>query len=283
MRQEDLHNNFADESMSAEDSKVAALLGNLKRVGAPGDFDFHLKARIANAKPSTYRSTGILPIFRYAAPLVLLLLIGGFFLVNDMFDIEGGDVPSIVETQSITGPLQTEAVVAQTNSTSTDLPTNESGVRAIEAGIDEAITPTRKPRRPAVDNSIRVSAELPQGGSRDQTVRPSEVRILPPGFNAPESIANVRPTVSSSPVSVTVGEVMQMLGIEGSFQSSGYRIGTISTNSIAERAGIKSGDVIESINDTRINEKTVFAGVFGGKSVTVIRDGKPMTINLGAK
>ena len=64
------------EVLNADEQNVARLLLGLKRVDAPKDFDFHLKARIANATPAVLRPVRFFPVLKYGVPLALFLLIG---------------------------------------------------------------------------------------------------------------------------------------------------------------------------------------------------------------
>ena len=62
MRNKDLQNNAEGEILSVGDVKVQQMIKNLHRVDAPKDFDFRLKARIANAKSPIF-SRAFCPFF----------------------------------------------------------------------------------------------------------------------------------------------------------------------------------------------------------------------------
>src|SRR5580765_4061428 len=75
-----------------ENEPVSKLLGGLKRVEAPNNFDFRVKARIADGKPAD-RATSWLPAtIRYAMPLALLLVVGGYFAFNAYYSKKNVDV-----------------------------------------------------------------------------------------------------------------------------------------------------------------------------------------------
>src|SRR6476661_3968744 len=70
------------EELDADDAKIVQMLAGLKRVDAPANFEFRLKARIANAAPPT-AAVGFLPsIVRYAAPLALVAAVSSLFYLN---------------------------------------------------------------------------------------------------------------------------------------------------------------------------------------------------------
>ena len=73
------------ETLNADDEKLRQMLGGLKKVGAPKNFDFHLKARIANAKPEDFRKPLLLPWLRYVLPLCVIVLLAGFAIFNLSF------------------------------------------------------------------------------------------------------------------------------------------------------------------------------------------------------
>src|SRR5687767_1201524 len=69
---------------SADEQQISKMLGGLKRVEAPGDFDLHVRGRIAAGKPADKSSWLPVPV-RLAVPLVLVLLVGGYFAFNALY------------------------------------------------------------------------------------------------------------------------------------------------------------------------------------------------------
>src|SRR5436190_4917257 len=69
---------MANEEKNFENDEINHLLGSLKRVDAPGDFEFRVRARIAAGRPAV-RAT-LLPSFGKAAAMMLLLAaVAGYF------------------------------------------------------------------------------------------------------------------------------------------------------------------------------------------------------------
>src|SRR5258706_1687753 len=90
-----------EEQKIYKDESVSKLLGALKRIETPNDFDFRVKARIADGKP-VERSASWLPAsIRYTLPLVLLLLVGGYFAFNALYSAKKIDAPAVAETRTI--------------------------------------------------------------------------------------------------------------------------------------------------------------------------------------
>src|SRR5882757_9958101 len=90
-----------EEQKIYEDEPVSKLLGGLKRVEAPNDFDFRVKARIAAGKPADRSASWLPASVRYAVPLVLLVLVGGYIAFNAFYSAKKIDAPAMAETQTI--------------------------------------------------------------------------------------------------------------------------------------------------------------------------------------
>src|SRR5437762_10762000 len=89
--------NRQEQFESIEDEKIHQMLGGLKRVDAPKDFDFRVKAGIAAGRPSSTSGFRIPTAVRLAVPLVLLLLVGAYFGLNALYSPTGSDVPSVAK------------------------------------------------------------------------------------------------------------------------------------------------------------------------------------------
>jgi len=132
---------------------------------------------------------------------------------------------------------------------------------------------------PKKANSAAVpKAEAPGGGSIDQAGNVPN-KIYPRGFDpTPKATPDANPFNRDAKIPVT--DILNLIGIKPAFTGSGWRAEAISAHSMAERVGVKVGDVIEAINDQPLGEKTVFGNKFDGKSLRVRRDGKPIQIEL---
>ena len=78
--------NEEQKNFDLENDPVRSLLGGLKRVEAPGDFDFRVKARIASGRPAGRPSSWLPALAKLSVPLAVLLLIGGFFGGGSLID-----------------------------------------------------------------------------------------------------------------------------------------------------------------------------------------------------
>ena len=260
-------------SMDGDERKVAALLGSLKRVEAPGNFYFGVRARIAAGAPSERSS-----IFRFvkiAAPLTLVLLVGAFVLFFG--SIPKSDTPSVVESGPVVDqPRQTPrdpappVIVEETPGDRVSGPNVAESGPTERFGGDQIVPAERDVAHRSNSNSDKrkgrtSSSDVPmRGGSFDQT-------------------KNIRKVISPTGIGgdTAVEEVFGMLGIQADFVNNGWKVRAAKQGSIAERSGFQPGDVIESIDGLAVTDKTSFKGGFNGKAFGIRRDGKPMEIKLG--
>ena len=85
----------ACETLSRRQRKLQAIVSSLGTVEAPGDFDFRLRARLANEKRGSARPFGVTDFsfgFRSAAVAVILLLIGSAFVFVNFRTRQGNGV-----------------------------------------------------------------------------------------------------------------------------------------------------------------------------------------------
>lgn len=261
-----------EEQKFNEDESVSRLLGGLKRIEAPNDFDFRLRARIAEGKPEGKTAPWLPAAVRYAVPLVLLLLVGGYFAFN-YYSNKNVGVPAVVEI----GPVASTPIPAPPSNETVVLPANNTDQRAevkpFSTGTKAINTEPKK-----ANSAPAPKAEGPGGGSIDQAGNAVN-SIYPRGFDpTPKKSPDTKP-FDRDP-EIPVSDILTLIGIKPIFTRSGWRAEAIAAHSMAESSGIKAGDVIEAINDQPLTEKTVFGNKFDGKSLRVRRDGKSIQIEL---
>jgi C-terminal processing protease CtpA/Prc len=69
-----------------------------------------------------------------------------------------------------------------------------------------------------------------------------------------------------------------MLGIDADFGSNGWKVRSVSANSVASRGKVQAGDIIEAIDGQELKGKSLPKGT--ATTVTVRRDGKTINLNL---
>lgn len=185
----------------------------------------------------------------YAAPLVLLLAIGGYVGFRTTYSTDQAAVPVVapVETASqpvvpVSGPVASREVVEELPSTQTI-----AEVKPSETG--NKVTKTVQ-KTPVTANS---QTEKPGGGSYDTASRDS-ITIRQPDIDDNEPAPPKK-------VIVPVGQFLSSVGVN----AAGGKI--ISVGGAAASAGLKAGDVIQSVN--------VQTG-----AIRVSRDGKSVTVSI---
>ena len=236
---------------------VARLIGTLNRVQAPKDFDFRVKARIAQGRPAERRASWLPVSVRYAMPLVLLLAIGGYFGFRTMYSTDELNVAVAVPSPT-TSASQPVSPVSDPVTKQAEV-TQETPSDQVLAGVktpDASNRITKTVQKTPVTTDTRT--EKPGGGSVDMgqsnaaTIRqPDEVDDNAPG--PPRRIL------------ISASQFLSSVGISASSSGSGGRIQSVSGS--AASAGIQVGDVIESVN--------VQTG-----TVVVRRDGKTISARL---
>lgn len=264
------------EVLNSDERKIAGMLGNLKRIDAPKNFNYRLKARIANARPENFRPAAFSPILRYVMPLGLFLVVGGALMWNGGFNIDSDNVPSVAESvQPFVQPAETrpESNITRSGEIGTAVPqTADSSQPQIElAAVRKARTSSGK--------VVRISATSGTS-SVDRNLKEAPKTILRRGLD-PESVTvnNTAPD-SGIPRQFTAGEVLSTIGIESKFENKGWKVGSIAKGSLAESSGIRAGDLIEAMDGEALGDKKAFTGVFNAKKIKVVRDSKGLEINL---
>jgi len=219
-----------------ENEPVSKLLAGLSRVEAPKDFDFRVKARIARGRPAEPRGMWLPAWVRIAVPAGVLIA-GSYFGFNAFYPVQQDQATA---SMGVMNPAPIEPVTQKLPEQS-DVQTNVAMAQVeperaeVKPDTDAKTDPV--PPRKLVANTGD-SKKQPGGGSYDQVVRRPD---LISGVNLPQ------------------------IGINTVNSGSAMTVGSVRPGSVADRSGVKAGDVIEKI---------------GTNSLRVRRDGKSITIEL---
>ena len=252
------------EFISETDEAVAGLVGSLPRVEAPGDFDMRVRARIAAGRPAARSWT---PAFAgVAVSMALLLALGGYFGYNALYQSQPGTLP-VAQTQSEPAPMVSP-------DSGTAMPTNEVVAETItpqpQQGDEQSTRDSSKPPSSSARTSDRTG-----GGSFDQATRETK-QILPLGLSPDTQNVNA----SDSGASISTNDVFGILGIKADYTLEGWKVESVTPNNMADRSGVKAGDVVEALNDKPLTERSTFGRTFDGKSVRVRRNGQSIKLEL---
>jgi membrane-associated protease RseP (regulator of RpoE activity) len=242
---------------AVNDERISQLLGSLKRVETPRDFGFRVKGRIAARRQMKGRRLWLPASAAVAAPLGLVLAVGGYFALTTVYSPVTVQAPQIAEVIPAALPL-TDVVVPSApivaRAETSDNSVNETD-DAQYRPANHVIVSQPSVRR---TNSSRVTSIGPGGGSYVEASRESrEINAL-----------------------LGTRDVLAKIGADANLSGASWTVNSVRQNSSAERSGLKAGDVVEAVNDQPLNANTSFNGKFAGKTVRVRRDGKVVQIDL---
>ncbi len=272
-----------DSSLIGGEGKIRQLLGELKRFDAPPNFDFGLRRKIAAHQPETVKKSRLLPVLRLALPLSLLILFAAFVGFDLFLSPQIGDVPAVAE--NILPPPPKNSVVAENAPVNTASPNvlQIPNFRETAAQITVPNPKAAKPISPATGKSEKPSlakdSEEDFSGTRDSALTSSRT-ILPKGLNQNQKPAAAENVLNNKPI--TVRQILSQLGIEADFAEDNWKVRSVKEHSLAERSGVKNGDLLEAIDDRELDSETVFTQSYSGKTIHLTRDGKKIALNLGA-
>lgn len=242
------------------DDKISALLGNLERAEAPEGFERRVMNRIADKGGVQYgRRPLILLALKFAVPLVLLIVIGGFLAVFNSRGPDTAAVPPVSEVAS--GPTASREP-ARPDPVSPDAANPEPSVRSVPGG-------NRKSN--------------PGNSSKGPAIRSEDLAVEGPGETyTPPGIAGTKNAASPGSGGVPVQEVLGMIGAVSACGGDGCTVSSVSRGGLAERAKLAAGDRIISIDGRKVSAGTVFTGATTFKSFQVLRDGRMLNLSLSS-
>ena len=228
------------------DESITNLLGGLKRIEAPENFEFGVKARIAKGEPK--ESASPFAFLKIAVPTAALAGLATFLYVSGFMS---GDIPTVQVVEQTTKPEAVAKATVHTEDMASKEPDAVSNARETQIASARTNGATNKTRG-AVDSVKQRNG----GGSIDQTLNP------------------LRPIRRVVPVQ----RVLESAGIDAEFQ--GDRCVAKSVTGPAERLGVKGGDVILTVNDVSIKPSTTFEEGIELKSVRVKRAGRNLRLSF---
>ncbi len=257
---------------SSEQTRVWQMIDGLNQVGAPKDFDFRVKARIANARPTDFQPR-FLPVLRYVLPLSVVVLLVGLFAFNTFYS---SNKPQMAESK-IAAPIGRE-----------DLPTNTALTNQLAFTKEELPAANTKPSEakkvvamnPSPKSTIKTPFRIIKediGGSRISTFKSATV-FTPENFNPNQTAVSTSNSEDKPPISVE--QIGEFLGIEIVLENGKRRIKSVIQNSLAGRSGIKVGDIIDELNGKKLSIEQHGFKMIELKTLTVLRGSERIEIIL---
>jgi len=297
------------ENLSESDEKVRRMLASLKQVEAPKDFEFRLKARIAKTNPKAFQPAATNKRrFAYALPAFASIVVSAFVVLNGNFFGDANQppvssLPEAIATQSTFVPAQNspaeEIASSETGSANTGngggrketTERNSSTVLTAATATNSRIERDRNeespltadvaniPEKPKSDPR-RESKKENESFSKDIAGRNAPKVFRPKGLNPDARVE--APKDFNSEKSFSVQELLSPLGVEVVAAENGkWKVKNVSANSAAERSGIKTDDVIETLDGKKLSGATRLRGKkIEVKKLGVKRGDAQVDINL---
>jgi len=246
--------------MKDQEEEISRLVASLKTVEAPEGFEGRVRTRIAQRRHDrpTSRPT-IFLVAKFALPLIVLLLLGGFLIVSDEGSIDANMIPPVVDQRQDVGLIEQ--------------PDPELG-SALE--LDSG-SPSVKPI-PA-NRGVQSASRSPEGGSQDMGLSPDDSAVFPAGVDPRKArLTNSRPPNSGG---ITPLSILSFIGISGSCSPVSCQVHSVGPSSLAARASIQPGDVVEEIDGRPIDSFRRVTGFVTVRSLRILRNGKGLTIPIG--
>ncbi|MFN6963781.1 MAG: hypothetical protein ACK4S4_08450 [Pyrinomonadaceae bacterium] len=245
-----------------EEQRLAGLLASLPQVGAPSDFEFRVKARIATRRGETSLIRRVPASLRLALPLLLFFLTG----VAAIFYFSWPDALTPGEAvqpaaSAVADPAPAQPAPVADPSVQTELPSPE-----VATGTESSLPGTEAGKTAAARSGAAPRERRPAGGSMDVSLGQAEA-ISP--TDAPQRSRN----------GLSADQVLLQLGAKTVFENDGYRVLVVEDSSIAKIAGVEKDDVVQKIGKQKITDRTNLRNL-KAENITVLRKGEVKTLPL---
>ena len=247
------------EMLDKDEQVVCRLVAGLKSVEAPANLSPRVMAKIAEGRPQRRALFGV-PVFAYAVPALFVVLVATFFVFK--LRQPTADQP---------GPETVAANVSSTPSRSEDpLPENRSAARPVPvdpevAKVNEKPSPKVKVQRKGGSFDVPETTDPNRRGSYD--AGQGQTQLPPPeGVNPKASIIPVKSMLDGAGMSVEF--------------ENGWQVKSVTENGMAQKSGIKIGDVITALDGRSIDSASVYRGTASFQTMTVRRGGTLILLRI---
>jgi hypothetical protein len=269
------------EILSADDVKLRELCCSLKKIEAPRDFDFKLKARIASSNERRFQPRfGFVP--RYSLPALALILVFGLLAFKGGFLSPGNNQIAARGATETSNPVtpQNPAITNFIEPPQTEGPGENVAILPSNKDLPKAsqtLLAGSKPTGKQIDKKREVRDD---NFSQLKSVSPPPRDVRPNGFDrtVPQNLPD-NPTTSS----IKVKDVLLQIGIVADFENGKWKVKSVAAGGVGETSGVKANDVIEAIDDYPLSTEKINSGRIDGKNVTVTRAGEKSQIRLRGK
>lgn len=283
------------QNFSYEQNRVWEMLGGLGKVEAPKDFYFGVKARIADAKSGDFQpQTNFFPALRYIMPLGFVIVLLSFVALSGLYFVGTQETPMASEQKPLTTPAKTEnlpkndlvaankidekQLVETVEDTSPEKLVIDEQKIVFNEGKSKVLVAESKDKKPKItDKTIIKEEEDIKSKDSAGTLSPT---IIQPEFDSNKKVdAPVNPDTKKT---TDIKEVLELSGIRTDSENGKLKVKSIGKNSIAERSGVKVGDLVLAINGKEITDEPLEGKTINIETITVFRKGETKVIAFKA-
>jgi hypothetical protein len=255
------------------EERVAELLGGLERVNAPENFESRVRSRLSVAPTGS----GGLGFLKLAIPTAALAAIALFLFVSGYLNRDISD-DVVVDSNTLVVP---ETRTAQEGAPNDRPAASQAQVPAQEQAAIQPVNSNALPVNSLRRKGVAADRSNDAPGSYDIGSNSNETIVTPPGFNTnsrPRGDANMERQMRRPTIAVT--DVLRYTGVNAEFRGGECVVNSVVSKSVAERVGVKAGDVIVSLNDIRLGSGTGFPSGVDLRSITVRRGGSTVVLKF---
>ncbi len=270
------------EVLSADEQKVREICLSLKKIEAPKDFDFKLKARIAKANLRDFRPRfGF--AFRYALPVLAMALALGFLAYNNgEFSFSKNNLTIAENSPEIKNPSLPQNTSTTITPPKAQEPANETPVISNSnqnlPKVSENQFAGIKPNKSEIENTSNAKSD---DSTRSEDKAFKSTNVIQPRFEQKNPLQTPQNNEKANPLPVK--NVLSINGINADFENGKWTVKSVTPNGIGESSGIKENDIIEAIDNQPLSVGTVFYKTAAGKTITVTRGRGKLEIKLRNK
>lgn len=281
MNIDNLKNNLDErEILSADEQQISRLVGGLDKVSAPRDFDFRLKARIESAGEKGNYHNPVRQTLRYVLAPAAAVIAAAFVLFQTGFFTPQKNQPNNIASAN----MNRQMPVNRENSAASNKVPENSNPSIIENKDKNSLSNSLVADSKPTNQIPKKKTNPPKNRQKDNFTGFKDIALSPSNTRGPKGINPEKKSPDmknfEQKVSISAKEILNQFGIEIELAGENLKVKSVKESSVADRSGVKTGDIVEAIDDQKLDQGNLSPKFKGGKSITVLRENKLLKIEL---
>lgn len=279
MTENELQNGDSEaEILSADDQKLRQMCKDLKKINAPKNFDFHLKARIAKANADDFQTASLIPFLRYFLPFSVVVLLAVFVGFNIFLTTGNSADSEFVKLENQPKQIQENPVVnpkVEKTVSSNILPITANFVANEEKSTVQTNIEKRNSNTEAA--TVQSNKKDIQPKSKENEIQSRDSAVKDPKIFTPKGIF---PNLANGKSAEPVNQIFDFIGITAVLDAGKWKVTAVEANNMAGNAGVRIGDLIDAIDGNKLGASSEINGTVNIKIIQIIRDGKNISLQM---